>query len=150
MVLDCPIWRMHSCTHKEDHRYVKVDTFISFGSWKGALGQGLAERELSCLLAVAAGHTDKEIAQRDGLSPRSIKGRIEAAMHKLGVYKRPALVAEAMRRGLISPLIVALCAILIGHSVATSEEFTRIRRGGERKVTETRIHRRAECALAVV
>ncbi|HFQ8052612.1 TPA: LuxR C-terminal-related transcriptional regulator [Pseudomonas putida] len=123
--------------------------FVTCGSWRGNLGQGLAERELACLVAVAAGHTDKEIAQRDGLSPRSIKGRIEAAMHKLGVYKRPALVAEAMRRGLISPVIVALCAILVGHSISSSDEFTRVRRGGDRKVAETRVHRRAECALAV-
>lgn len=126
-----------------------MDPFISFGSWKGTLGKGLAERELSCLLAVAAGHTDKEIARRDGLSPRSIKGRIEAAMHKLGVYKRPALVAEAMRRGLISPMILVLCAILVGHSITSTDEFTRIRRSGERKLVETRINRRSECALAV-
>ncbi|SEI23652.1 LuxR C-terminal-related transcriptional regulator [Pseudomonas asplenii] len=76
--------------------------FVTCGSWRGLLGHGLAERELSCLLAVAAGHTDKEIARQDGLSPRSIQGRISSAMHKLGVYRRPALVAEAMRRGLIS------------------------------------------------
>ena len=75
--------------------------FVSCGLWRGLLGQGLAERELSCLLAVAAGQTDKQIAQRDGVSPRSIKGRIESAMFKLGVYKRAALVAEAMRLGLI-------------------------------------------------
>ncbi|MDI3399632.1 LuxR C-terminal-related transcriptional regulator [Pseudomonas sp. V88_4] len=76
--------------------------FVTCGLWRGLLGHGLAERELFCLLSVAAGHTDKEIARKDGLSPRSIKGRIESAMHKLGVYRRPALVAEAMRRGLIS------------------------------------------------
>lgn len=77
--------------------------FISSGSWKGTLGLGLAERELSCLLSVAAGQTDKEIAKNHGLSPRSIKGRIESCMHKLGVYRRPALVAEAFRLGIISP-----------------------------------------------
>ncbi|QXH68585.1 response regulator transcription factor [Pseudomonas asgharzadehiana] len=76
--------------------------FIVSGSWKGQLGMGLAAREISCLLAVAAGHTDKEIAARDGLSPRSVKGRIESAMFKLGVFRRPALVAEAMLRGLIT------------------------------------------------
>lgn len=128
---------------------LKMTDTISFGAWQGSLGKGLAERELSCVLAVAAGHTDKEIAQLDGLSPRSIKGRIEAAMHKLGVYKRPALVAEAMRRGLISPLTIALCATLIGHSIASTDEFTRVRRTGERKVVETRIHRRADCAMVV-
>ncbi|MFK3973740.1 response regulator transcription factor [Pseudomonas sp. NPDC087358] len=75
---------------------------IRFQAWQGFLGRGLAAREISCLLAVASGYTDKEIAQMDGLSPRSIKGRIESAMFKLGVFKRAALVAEAMRLGLIS------------------------------------------------
>lgn len=75
--------------------------FVTCGSLCGKLGSVLAERELSCLLAVANGSTDKEIAKRDGVSPRSIKGRIESVMHKLGVFKRAALVAEAMRLGLI-------------------------------------------------
>ncbi|NNA99312.1 LuxR C-terminal-related transcriptional regulator [Pseudomonas gessardii] len=121
--------------------------FISNGTWKGNLGLGLAERELSCLLAVAAGQTDKEIAKHDGLSPRSIKGRIESCMHKLGVYKRPALVAEAFRRGLISPMILTICAVLVGQSVTNDNSMYRIRRPGERPV-ETRVAvRRIETAL---
>ena len=121
--------------------------FISNGTWKGNLGLGLAERELSCLLAVAAGQTDKEIAKHDGLSPRSIKGRIESCMHKLGVYKRPALVAEAFRRGLISPMILTICAVLVGQSVTNDNSMYRIRRQGERPV-ETRVAvRRIETAL---
>lgn len=120
---------------------------IHFGSWQGVLGNGLAERELICILAVAAGHTDKEIARRDGVSPRSIKGRIESAMFKLGVYKRPALVAEAMRRGLISPMILALCAILVGQSAISDNPMSRIRRPAERRI-ETRVTvRRIEAAL---
>ncbi|MBJ2263696.1 LuxR C-terminal-related transcriptional regulator [Pseudomonas sp. MF6787] len=121
--------------------------FISNGIWRGNLGLGLAERELSCLLAVAAGLSDKEIAKQDGLSPRSIKGRIESCMHKLGVFKRPALVAEAFRRGLISPLLIALCAILVGQSATNENPLNRIRRPGERRV-ETRVAvRRIETAL---
>lgn len=120
--------------------------FISNGTWKGNLGLGLAERELSCLLAVAAGQTDKEIAKHDGLSPRSIKGRIESCMHKLGVYKRPALVAEAFRRGLISPMILTICAVLVGQSVTNDNSMYRIRRPGERRI-ETRVAvRRIEAA----
>lgn len=124
-----------------------MNQIIHFGSWQGVLGNGLAERELVCVLAVAAGHTDKEIARRDGLSPRSIKGRIESAMFKLGVYKRSALVAEAMRRGLISPMILALCAILVGQSATGDNPITRVRRPGERRI-ETRVAvRRIEVAL---
>jgi DNA-binding CsgD family transcriptional regulator len=112
---------------------------VNCGSWQGFLGKGLAERELTCLLAVAAGHTDKEIAKRDGLSPRSIKGRIESAMSKLGVYRRPALIAEAMRRGLITPMIMTLCAILVGQSALSDNHMNRTRRPGEGRVTVRRI-----------
>lgn len=123
--------------------------FISNGTWKGNLGLGLAERELSCLLAVAAGQTDKEIAKHDGLSPRSIKGRIESCMHKLGVYKRPALVAEAFRRGLISPLLIAMCAILVGQSATSDNPLSRIRRPGERRLETRAAVRRIEAAQTV-
>ncbi|MEW2927636.1 LuxR C-terminal-related transcriptional regulator [Pseudomonas juntendi] len=125
---------------------------LTFGNWTGSLGLGLAERELQCVMVVACGLTSKEAARELGIAKDTIDKRLLAASTKLGVIKRAQLVAEAMRRGLISPMIVALCAILVGHSVASSDEFTRIRRGGnsgERKI-ETRVaNRRAECALAV-
>ncbi|MCD5996475.1 response regulator transcription factor [Pseudomonas sp. CDFA 602] len=123
--------------------------YISNGAWKGKLGLGLAERELSCLLAVAAGHTDKEIAKHDGLSPRSVKGRIESCMHKLGVYKRPALVAEAFRRGLISPA-AALALVLAAHGALAEDPMTKVRRsGGSESKIETRIAaKRMETSLA--
>lgn len=121
--------------------------FITCGSWHGRLGLGLAERELACLLAVASGQSDKQIAQRDGLSPRSIKGRIESAMHKLNVYKRPALVAEAMRRGLISPIATALVLVLSVHAVIGEDHTMRNRRVPTERKSEIRlVMRRAEGA----
>ncbi len=122
---------------------------LTFENWTANLGMGLAERELQCVMAVACGLTSKEAARELGVAKDTIDKRLLAASTKLGVIKRAQLVAEAMRRGLISPMIVTLCAVLVGHSLASDDEFTRIRRGGERKVAETRIHRRAECALAV-
>lgn len=120
---------------------------VHFGEWQGSLGKGLAERELYCLMAVASGHTDKEIAKIDGLSPRSIKGRIEAAMFKLGVFKRSAMVAEALKRGLISPAAV-MAIILAVHASMAEDPALRVRRGsGERRI-ETRVAvRRIEVAL---
>lgn len=123
-------------------------SFVTCGHWQGALGNGLAERELSCLLAVASGQTDKQIAQRDGLSPRSVKGRIESVMHKLQVYKRSALVAEAMRRGLISPA-AALALLLAVHGALADDPMARVRRGsGEKKIEYRVAARRIEVALA--
>ncbi|MFV3286164.1 LuxR C-terminal-related transcriptional regulator [Pseudomonas sp. NY15356] len=122
---------------------------LTFGTWTGNLGMGLAERELQCVMAVACGMTSKEAAREFGVAKDTVDKRLLAASTKLGVTKRAQLVAEAMRRGLISPLVLALCTVLIGHSVAGSDEFTRVRRPGERKLVETRVSRRTECALAV-
>lgn len=122
---------------------------LTFGTWTGNLGMGLAERELQCVMAVACGMTSKEAARELGVAKDTIDKRLLAASTKLGVIKRAQLVAEAMRRGLISPLTLILCAILIGHSIASTDEFTRVRRPGERKIAESRIYRRAEHALAV-
>lgn len=124
-----------------------MDSTIQCGGWQGKLGSGLADRELACILAVASGFTDKQIAQRDGRSPRSVKGRIESAMHKLGAYKRSALVAEAMRRGLISPTAV-LAMLLAFHGVMADDPITRVRRnGGEKKVEYRIAARRTEASL---
>lgn len=122
---------------------------IDFAGFTGFLGRGAAPRELQCLMAIAAGRTSKEAARELGVAADTIDKRLLALTTKLGVTRRAALVAEAFKRGLISPAILALCAVLIGHTITAGDEFTRIRRGGERKIAETRIHRRAECALAV-
>lgn len=125
-------------------------TALTFGNWTGSLGMGLAERELQCVMAVASGMTSKEAARELGVAKDTVDKRLLAASTKLGVIRRAQLVAEAMRRGLISPAIIALCAILVGHSIAaTEDEFTRIRRSGERKLVDSRLSRRCECALAV-
>lgn len=126
---------------------------ITAGSWKGFLGMGLAPRELEATLHAANERTQKEIAKLMGISPRTVEKRIDDARFKLGAKTMRGLVLEAFRRGMIQPAVVAMCAVLVGHSIsAADDEFTRVRRGGnggERKI-ETRVAtRRAECALAV-
>lgn len=78
-------------------------SFIKDGMWRGASDKGLADRELRCLLAIASGKSDKQIAKEASLSPRTVKGAVERCMHKLNAFRRPMLVAEAFRRGIISP-----------------------------------------------
>lgn len=82
-------------------------------------------------MAIAAGHTSKKAARELGVAPDTIDKRLLALTTKLGVTRRAALVAEAFKRGLISPAILALCAVLVGQSITSTEEFTRIRRPGE-------------------
>lgn len=120
---------------------------LTFGNWTGNLGMGLAERELQCVMAVACGLTSKEAAREFGLSKDSIDKRLLAASTKLGVIKRAQLVAEAMRRQIISPLALAMVAVMATHAVLDDDHFTRIRRGGGERKVETRIAvRRAEGA----
>ncbi len=120
---------------------------IILGQWKGELGKGLAERELACLLAVAAGQTDKEIAQREGLSPRTIKGAIERCMYKIGAFKRASLVAEALRRGIIAPAACFLLALLVGLQ---HQQTTFTRRPETPRRVEMRVAARRDCAAWAV
>lgn len=120
---------------------------ISYRGLTGSLSSGIAERELRCLLAIAAGETDKQAAQSAGISPRTVKGAVERVMHKLHTYKRTALVAEAFRRGLITP---ALCAVLAAHAVIAEHHDEMNRRPSQGRRGEL-VHaaRRAETAWAV-
>ena len=123
-------------------------TSITAHGLVGFLGRGAAPRELECLLAVAGGATRKEAAKALGISEDGVKKRLIALGTKLGVTRRAALVAEAFRRGLISPLLIALCAILVGQSAASENPLNRIRRPGERRVESRVAVRRIEAAQA--
>lgn len=122
-------------------------TSITSGNWTGHLGMGLALRELQCVLGIAMGQTSKELARDLGVQPESIKKRVLAASTKLGVTRRAQLVAEAMRKGVISPLIVLLCMVLTAQQ-ANTEQFGRIRRPGERRIEARVAVRRIEASHA--
>ncbi len=127
-------------------------TSITIGNWQGLLGHGAAPRELECLLAIAGGASGKEAARALGISEDGVKKRLVALGTKWGVTRRAALVAEAFRRGVISPAATALALVLVINGMLADDLALRVRRGGnggERKIAETRIHRRAECALAM-
>lgn len=121
---------------------------IRMNNWIGFLNQGLAERELQCVMAIAAGASSKEVARELGISKDGVDKRLAAAGLKLGVIRRAALVAEAFRRGLISPMIIILCAILVGQSAVNDNSFNRIRRPGERRIENRAAVRRVEAFQA--
>ena len=118
--------------------------FITNGSWRGALGAGLALRELQCVLSVANGLTDKQTALDTGISPRAVKGAVERAMFKLGAYRRAAMVAEAMRRGLIAPAMALFLAVITLSAMSSTDPALRVRRGGHGTVASARVMRRSE------
>jgi len=121
-----------------------MENVIVSGAWKGRLGQGLAPRELQCVLSVAQGMTAKEIARLFGVAPGTIGKRISNAMFKLGVHRRAALVAEAMKRQIISPVCILLAALITMHAVADDHSMRRDRRTPERRTAEVRVMRKAE------
>ncbi|MGP9823797.1 response regulator transcription factor [Ectopseudomonas khazarica] len=121
--------------------------FLTYGGWKGCVSSPLADRELGSLLAVAAGKSDKEFARELGLSPRTIKGAVERCMHKLQVYKRTALVAEALRRGIIAPAACFLLALLVGLQ---HQQTTFTRRPETPRRVEMRVAARRDCAAWAV
>ena len=61
----------------------------------------LSKRELQVLDLIAAGHSVPEISRRIFLAPTTIKSHVQRVYEKLGVSTRGAVVAEAMRRGLL-------------------------------------------------
>ena len=120
-------------------------TSITVGTWQGFLGRGLAARELECVLGLALGKTSKQLAKDMGIEAESVKKRVLSASTKLGVRLRAQLVAEAMRRQIIAPSVMALIALLTTHAVLGDNEMLRVRRGsGERRVEMRMTARRVE------
>ena len=62
----------------------------------------LTPRERDVLERVAAGDTTAEIADTLGITTATVRGYVEQMRNKLGVSSRAALVARALRLGLIT------------------------------------------------
>jgi hypothetical protein len=65
-------------------------------------------------------------------------------MFKLGVTRRAALVAEAMRRQIISPMCFVLAALIAMHAMLDGDSMRRDRRVPERRIAQVRTMKRAE------
>ncbi|GEL17923.1 LuxR C-terminal-related transcriptional regulator [Pseudonocardia asaccharolytica] len=61
----------------------------------------LTAREREVLTHVMRGHTNREIASKMFLSPRTVKAHLATAFEKLEVHDRTAAVSVAIARGLI-------------------------------------------------
>ncbi|GEK50929.1 LuxR C-terminal-related transcriptional regulator [Vreelandella venusta] len=60
------------------------------------------------IACIAAGMTHKEIAKLRGCSPRTISATSAAILYYLNAHRAAGAVAEAMKRGWIAPLLIAL------------------------------------------
>lgn len=121
-----------------------MDT-IQIDGWQGRLGQGLAPRQLMATIYAAKDMTAKEIARRMDCSPSTIKKQLDTARFKLGMQRTiRGLCLEAMRRGIIAPLVLAL---LVGGG--NLQQMRPVRRPESPRIqTVVRIQRLDDAQLA--
>jgi two-component system, NarL family, response regulator len=62
----------------------------------------LSNRELEVLTNVAAGLSDKQVAGRLGISPKTVRNHLSKVFVKLSASNRVEAVINAMRVGLLS------------------------------------------------
>lgn len=63
----------------------------------------LTPRELEAVKLLAAGGIYKTMADKMGISERTVRAHIESSMEKLGAINRPNLVYLALYNGVIEP-----------------------------------------------
>lgn len=66
------------------------------------LPAGLGEREAQVLRELARGQTNKQIARRLGVSPKTVGHQVQAVYRKLGVNTRAGATLAALEHGLLS------------------------------------------------
>lgn len=62
---------------------------------------GISARELEVLQEIAAGHSNKEIAQRLHVSPNTVKTHVARLLEKLGAKRRTDALRRARELGLM-------------------------------------------------
>lgn len=91
-----------------------MESEFVFGEWKGRLDAGLPRGQVEAIVLAFNDYTEKMTARYFGLSPVSVQKRLERAKFKLSEKGKPpirstrALCLEAMKRGIISPLLVLI------------------------------------------
>lgn len=119
-----------------------MNNTIELEGWRGRLDAGLPIRQLEALLYACADLTAKEIAKRMGITPASAKDRLDDARFNLGMQRTVrGMCLEAMRRGIVSPLALALVAILTmdGHHTPTTLARRPPQRRAEMRITAPRV-----------
>lgn len=118
-----------------------MENTIEIEGWRGHLNAGLPRRQLEALLFACADMTVKQIARRMGIGHQSVQQRLDDARFKLGMQRSVrGLCLEALRRGIVGPLVILLCSLCafqtfldIGH-MQRVQRVTRIQqtKGGRR------------------
>ena len=68
---------------------------------KALAALGLSRREVEVLEQLAAGHANKVIARRLGISPNTVKTHVARVLEKLGARRRTEAILRARELGLL-------------------------------------------------
>lgn len=127
-----------------------MESEFVFGEWKGRLDAGLPRGQVEAIVLAFNDYTEKMTARYFGLSPVSVQKRLERAKFKLSEKGKPpirstrALCLEAMKRGIIAPLMVAL---LVGGG--HTQHMRPVRRPDAPRIqTAVRVHRVDDAGLS--
>jgi DNA-binding NarL/FixJ family response regulator len=90
-------WRVEECLRLLDRPAEPIDP----GRGRDQLPGGLTEREAEVLRLVAAGKTNKQIAEDLYLSANTVGRHISNVFTKLGVNSRAAATSFAHRHGIV-------------------------------------------------
>ncbi|WP_462383328.1 response regulator transcription factor [Pseudomonas sp. Marseille-QA0892] len=120
---------------------------ITCGEWTARLNAGLSPKETEATAWCANGLTMKEIARKMGVSPATVSDRLGNARFKLGMQRTVrGLCLEAMKRGIISPLMLALCTVLVTQHTQPATPYRRP--PIERRLAQQRAYSRYELIAA--
>lgn len=70
----------------------------------------LSHRERQVLRLAAEGHTNRQIADRIGVAPSTVKTQLDSVYIKLGVHSRTAAVTVAYTQGILTPTAPAVAS----------------------------------------
>jgi two-component system, NarL family, nitrate/nitrite response regulator NarL len=99
--------RMHAALHAVAEAEIVIDdifadTLLRHPRAEVEMIEPLTAREREVLRFLASGQTNKEIAQRLGVTDHTIKFHVNGILGKLGAATRTEAVVEAARRGIIA------------------------------------------------
>jgi len=98
--------RIHAALHAVAEGLMVIDEELSRALLHATrpaaeMAEPLTNRELEVMQLLAAGMTNKEIAQRLGISDHTVKFHVNAILGKLGVETRTEAVVHAARLGIV-------------------------------------------------
>lgn len=120
---------------------------ITIGNWTTTDAEHpLTPRELEATLYAVNDLSVKEIAREMHIEAGTVKARLDNARWKLGFQKTlRGLATEVIRRGIVAPLSVLMCVVMVGSTAIE----TRTTAPAQRPSISRAVHSMRHCEYAV-